>query len=67
MILNSDSKLVQKNAGRTKISNGLFKPHALYDFSFSEEGNVCHNKIQENNEGYKYLPNSDLSTAIPSL
>uniref|UniRef100_UPI00404AFD5C hypothetical protein n=1 Tax=Flavobacterium sp. TaxID=239 RepID=UPI00404AFD5C len=56
VILNSGKNLTEKSDGRTKVSKGWFESSALYDFTYSTDGNVEYNKIQDNKENTYYLP-----------
>lgn len=54
--MNSRKNLHLKKDGRTKVSKSWFEYSALYDFAYSEEGEVTHNKIQNNKGNMYYLP-----------
>lgn len=56
VILNSGKNLTEKSDGRTKVSKGWFESSALYDFTYSNDGNVEYNKIQDNKGNTYYLP-----------
>lgn len=56
VLLNSGKNLLQKDDGRTKVSKGWFESTSLYDFEYDSEGNVEHNKIQDNKGKTFYLP-----------
>lgn len=56
VILNSGKNLTEKKDGRTKVSKGWFESSALYDFTYSENGEVEYNKIQDNKGNNYYLP-----------
>lgn len=56
IILNSGKSLREKQDGRTKISHGFFGSAALYNISFSAEGEVSYNKILDYKDNYRYLP-----------
>jgi hypothetical protein len=56
VILNSGKNLTEKNDGRTKVSKGWFESSALYDFTYSVDGRVEYNKIQDNKGNTYYLP-----------
>lgn len=56
VVLNSGKDLTKKQDGRLKVSKGWFESTALYDFVYDEEGNVVHEKIQDNKGKPKYIP-----------
>ncbi|CAM3500226.1 hypothetical protein FLGE108171_00565 [Flavobacterium gelidilacus] len=56
VILNSGKNLTEKSDGRTKVSKGWFESSALYDFTYSPDGKVDYNKIQDNKGNTYYLP-----------
>lgn len=56
IILNSGKNLTEKNDGRTKVSKGWFESSSLYDFEYSNDGDVKYNKIQDNRGNEFYLP-----------
>jgi len=57
VLLNSGKNLTEKQDGRLKVSKGWFESTSLYDFVYDKEGNVVHEKIQDNNKGKtKYIP-----------
>jgi hypothetical protein len=56
VILNSGKNLTEKSDGRTKVSKGWFESTALYDFTYSSDGKVAYNKIQDNKGNTYYLP-----------
>lgn len=56
VILNSGKNLTEKSDGRTKVSKGWFESSALYDFTYSIDGKVDYNKIQDNKGNTYYLP-----------
>ena len=56
LILNSGKNLKDKEDGRTKVSKGFFESTALYDFAYSENGEVDYNKIQDNKGANFYMP-----------
>lgn len=56
IILNSGKNLVKKEDGRTKVSKSLFESLALYNFSFSDTGDVSHLKLLDYNNRDRYLP-----------
>ena len=56
VILNSGKNLTEKSDGRTKVSKGWFESSALYDFTYSSDGKVEYNKIQDNKGNTYYLP-----------
>ena len=56
VILNSGKNLTEKSDGRTKVSKGWFESSALYDFTYSVDGKVDYNKIQDNKGNTYYLP-----------
>lgn len=56
VLLNSGKRLVKKDDGRTKVSQGLFESSALYNIIFKEGGKVVYEKIQDNKKKTKYLP-----------
>jgi len=56
VILNSGKNLTEKNDGRTKASKGWFESSALYDFVYSNTGEVSYDKIQNNKGKTYYLP-----------
>jgi len=57
LILNSGKKLSKKEDGRTKTSKTWLQSSALYDFVYSESGEVSYDKIQDNKGNYYYRPN----------
>lgn len=57
VILNSGENLKEKKDGRVKASKGFFESTALYDFTYSKDGEVSYNKIQNNRDNTLYLPN----------
>jgi hypothetical protein len=57
VILNTGSDLNQLDDGRTKIRKGFFESSALYDFSYTIDGNESIQKIQDNKGKAYYLPN----------
>ncbi len=56
IILNSGKNLTEKDDGRTKVSKGWFESSSLYDFQYSENGEVSYNKIQDNKGKEFYQP-----------
>jgi hypothetical protein len=56
VVLNSGKNLSEKKDGRTKVSQGWFESSALYDFVFSENGDVSYDKIQNNKGKTYYTP-----------
>ena len=56
VILNSGKNLTIKSDGRTKVSKGWLESTALYDFVYSEDGDVSYNKIQDNKGNSFYRP-----------
>lgn len=56
VVLNSGKKLLQKQDGRLKVSKGWFESTALYVFLYDKNGNVTHEKIQDNKKRTKYTP-----------
>lgn len=56
VILNSGKNLTEKKDGRTKVSKGWFESSALYDFVYSNNGDVSYDKIQDNKGKTFYLP-----------
>ena len=56
IILNSGKNLTEKKDGRTKVSKGWFESTSLYDFEYTIDGKVSHNKIQNNKGKEFYLP-----------
>ncbi|XLS30592.1 hypothetical protein ACJD0Z_07135 [Flavobacteriaceae bacterium M23B6Z8] len=56
VILNSGKNLSFKDDGRTKVSKGIFESTALYDFVYTEDGEVSYNKIQDNSGNTFYIP-----------
>lgn len=56
VILNSGKNLTKKKDGRTKVSQGWFESSALYNISFTRDGKVTYEKIQDNKGKTFYLP-----------
>lgn len=56
VLLNSGKNLIEKTDGRTKVSKGWFESTSLYDFTYSINGNVEYNKIQDNKGNNFYMP-----------
>lgn len=56
VLLNSGRDLTEKSNGRTKVSKGFFESTALYDFTYSIDGKVDYNKIQDNKGKTYYTP-----------
>jgi hypothetical protein len=56
VLLNSGKNLTEKSDGRTKVSKGFFESTALYDFTYSVDGEVAYNKIQDNKGNNYYMP-----------
>jgi len=56
IILNSGKNLLEKNDGRTKVSQGVFESSSLYDIEFSENGEIFYNKIHDNKNLFNYVP-----------
>ncbi|RAR47647.1 hypothetical protein [Flavobacterium lacus] len=56
VLLNSGKNLTEKQDGRTKVSKGWFESSALYDFTYSVNGEVEYNKIQDNKGNNFYVP-----------
>lgn len=56
VLLNSGKDLSQKSDGRLKVKKGFFESTSLYDFVYDEDGNVVHEKIQDNKGKTKYIP-----------
>lgn len=56
VLLNSGKNLSEKSDGRTKVSKGFFESTALYDFTYSVDGEVTYNKIQDNKGNNYYMP-----------
>ena len=56
LILNSGKRLVKKDDGRTKVSQGIFESSALYNIIFRESGEVVYEKSQNNKKKSYYLP-----------
>ena len=56
VLLNSGKNLTEKSDGRTKVSKGWFESTALYDITYSVDGEVAYNKIQDNKGNNYYLP-----------
>ena len=57
IILNSGKDLKQLDDGRTKTKKGFFESSALYDFTYTSEGNDNIYKIQDKKNSTYYLPN----------
>ncbi len=56
VLLNSGKGLTIKDDGRTKISKGIFEGRALFDISFSPDGEVEYTKIQDNKRNKIFDP-----------
>ena len=56
IILNSGKNLKELDDGRTKTSKGYFETSALYDFVYTNEGELSIQKIQNNKNRTYYLP-----------
>ena len=56
IVLNSGKNLLEKNDGRLKVSKGFLESTALYVFLYDKDGNVVHEKIQDNKGKTKYIP-----------
>lgn len=56
IVLNSGKNLTEKSDGRTKVSKGWFESTALYDFKYSNSGEVKYDKIQDNKGNNFYTP-----------
>lgn len=56
VILNSGKNLSEKSDGRLKVSKGWFESSALYAFVYNADGNLTHEKIQDNKGKTKYIP-----------
>lgn len=56
IILNSGKSITVKNDGRKKVSKGFLESTSLYDFEYSNEGEVSHSKIQDNKNKTNYTP-----------
>ena len=56
IILNSGKSITSKDDGRKKVSKGLFEGTSLYDFEYSQNGEVSYNKIQDNKNKINYTP-----------
>ncbi len=55
VILNTGKNLNEKSNGRTMAAQSLLESSALYDFVYSDNGTVSHQKIQNNNKGNNYF------------
>ena len=58
VLLNSGKKLTAKKDGRLKVSQGWFESSSLYIFLYDKDGNVTHQKIQDNKGNTTYIPYS---------
>ena len=56
VLLNSGKNLTAKKDGRLKVSKGWFESTSLYVFLYDKEGNVTHQKIQDNKGKTTYIP-----------
>ncbi|KGL63367.1 hypothetical protein [Polaribacter sp. Hel1_85] len=56
VLLNSGKNLTAKTDGRLKVSKGWFESSSLYVFLYDKDGNVSHEKIQDNKGKTKYIP-----------
>ena len=56
VLLNSGKDLKEKEDGRVKASKGFLESTSLYDFVYDENGNVTHEKIQDNKNKTVYIP-----------
>lgn len=56
VILNTGKNLKKKSDGRVKASRGWFESTALYNFEYSDNGEVQHHKIQDNKGNTFYHP-----------
>tara|TARA_B100000795_G_scaffold268927_1_gene256918 strand:+ start:6090 stop:7598 length:1509 start_codon:yes stop_codon:yes gene_type:complete len=56
VLLNSGKNLLKKNDGRLKVSKGWFESSSLYLFLYDNDGNVTHQKIQDNKGKTFYIP-----------
>lgn len=56
ILLNSGKNLTEKSDGRLKVSKGWFESTSLYAFIYDENGEVKHEKIQDNKGNTKYIP-----------
>jgi hypothetical protein len=56
VLLNSGKNLTAKTDGRLKVSKGWFESSSLYVFLYDKEGNVTHEKIQDNKGKTMYIP-----------
>ena len=56
VLLNSGKNLLKKNDGRLKVSKGWFESSSLYLFLYDQDGNVAHQKIQDNKGKTFYIP-----------
>jgi hypothetical protein len=57
VILNAGKDLKEKKDGRLKITNDFFESKALYDFSFTENGERKVTKILDYEDKERYMPN----------
>lgn len=56
VVLNTGKNLKEKDDGRTKLKKRMFQSTALFDITYDENGNVAHNKIQDNKGNNYYSP-----------
>ena len=56
VLLNSGKNLLKKNDGRLKVSQGWFESSSLYLFLYDKQGEVSHQKIQDNKGKTFYIP-----------
>lgn len=56
VLLNSGKKLLKKQDGRTKVSQGFFESSALYNIIFKVNGDMVYEKIQNNKNKTNFLP-----------
>lgn len=56
VIFNSGKKLTEKKDGRVKASKGFFESTALFDFEYSQNGDVLNTKIQDNRGNTFFIP-----------
>lgn len=56
ILLNSGKKLTDKTDGRLKVSKGWFESTSLYAFVYDVNGNLEHEKIQDNKGKTSYIP-----------
>jgi len=56
VILNSGKNLKEKKDGRVKASKSFWESSSLYDFTYTESGEITREKIQDNNGNTTYIP-----------